>query len=115
MFKRSKSPARSAQPDAAALADGDLSFTPEVTDADEHTHQARENFVRIVDGMQGSVSDIAQSGRTTVEQTVEAIHNIDVTVADSGASIREMRDQSARSAPSSRPSTKSPSRPTCWR
>jgi methyl-accepting chemotaxis protein len=137
------------------LADGDLSFTPEVTAGDKHTSEARENFVRIADGMQrtltnlrglvgdmqstaadvadagaqihaaseqsaqttqevavtiqrvaadaqassdaaGGVSDIAQSGRTTVEQTIEAIHNIDVTVADSGASIREMREQSAR-------------------
>jgi methyl-accepting chemotaxis protein len=137
------------------LADGDLSFAPEVSPGDEHTAQARANFVQIADGMsrtltnlreligevqasandvasagsqiqaaseqsanatqdvaatvqrvaadaQGSteattsVSQIAESGRATVDQTVDAMRSIDATVAETGASIREMRDRSDR-------------------
>jgi methyl-accepting chemotaxis protein len=43
-----------------------------------------------------SVSKIAQTGRVTVNQTVEAMNSINVTVTQTGASIHEIRDRSAR-------------------
>jgi methyl-accepting chemotaxis protein len=43
-----------------------------------------------------SVTTIAQAGRGTVKETVEAMQRISATVTEAGASIRGMRDLSAR-------------------
>ena len=70
------------------LADGDLSFSPEVTAAGEHEGEARENFVRIASGMERTLDNL----RCLMGSLQEAATD----VAEAGAQIQGAAEQSAQ-------------------